>query len=812
MAPKIRVSPLRPLPSSPAGGQGRSSVDVCLWRSDGVLRLTAIAKATFAFVDQEAAQRIPPSPVFGRDRHVDDNPRRGTIEDFQVAPLIPCAGVTLVGTAHPTEATTSMSVRLGVYRDDEALIEKTLHVFGDRDPNDPNTSGILGRTPLVYERAAQGPLNLAGSALFSVAHATDPALPGCFAPIPLAWRARAFGRRALDPGTMKASPMEIPPGFDFMFFSSAPVDQRIAALRGDEWIILDGLSPHGPRVQTQLPSARGVARFDVEGPRGRSSVPCDLVLDTIGIDSDAGMMSMVFRGHIAIDEAVTRVMVHAGVETPDEPLDLDAPIRSDAPAAAPAPQAAPQPSAQAVMRRTGARPNVPRASEPVDLSAADDDEPDANETLVARISDVRGPALPFKPSPGFQPTQTSDALPSAVPSTEPELTPMRRRDRRPAPVAATPWDRPRPPPPPPRSKEDETVALARSAIVADSGLPFTPSSGASIHSTLPSVGQERRKDPVMERMPFPPVSSAPAAQPVRRARLDQTMTAMVDVTAIDIDPEEIRAQAAAEKARAAAASEAPTPAAPAAPVSDPATMIEAESVDLAPDPEPAEPEPGADRRADQGMVQAAPVEEPPVPTLVEKKPLTLRDQVEAAARSGATLADFTLTSAELSAVDLSGQNLAGMDLSGANLSHARLSRANLDRANLERANLDGADLTGASMQGVVLRGASGAKANLTDAQLDEADLRMARFPHALFCGASLASVQATRADLTSVDMTRANLSSANFRTARIAESKLVDAKVDKADFRDALLTRSDLRGVDRSTARFQGANMDGIRE
>jgi hypothetical protein len=228
---------------------------------------------------------------------------------------------------------------------------------------------------------------------------------------------------------MKASPMEIPPGFDFIFFCSAPVDQRIASLRGDEWIILDGLAPRGVRMQTQLPSARGVARFEVEGPLGRDTLPCDLVLDTIGIDSEHRMMSLVYRGHVALDESITRVMVYAGVETPDERFASVA-ERASVPA--------------------------PRAIEPVDLSADvdDDDEPDANETLVAKLADFRAPALPFKPSVSPAPTQTSDALPSVIPATEPELTPMRRRDRRPPPVAATPWDRPRPPPPPPRSKED----------------------------------------------------------------------------------------------------------------------------------------------------------------------------------------------------------------------------------------------------------------------------------------------------------------------------------------------------------------------
>ncbi|MFO0617119.1 MAG: pentapeptide repeat-containing protein [Polyangiaceae bacterium] len=772
MAPKIRVSPL-----------GRSSVDLCYWRSEGVLRVTAIAKATFAFIDQGVAQRIPPSPVFGRDRHVDDNPRRSTIEDFQVAPHIPCAGVTLVGSAHPFEASTSMSVRLGVYRGDDVLIEKTLHVFGERTPENPHQSGILGRTPLVYERAAAGPLNLAGSALFSVAHASDPSLPGCFAPLPLAWRARIFGRRALDPATMKASPMEIPPGFDFMFFSSAPADQRVAALHGDEWIILDGLSPRGPRTQTQLPSARGIARFEVEGPRGRDTVPCDLVLDTIGIDSDRGMLSLVFRGHIAIDEQVTRVMVYAGVETLDERLD-------GIPASPSGVGASASPSGVAASASRSGPPARARSPEPIDLSAQFDEEPERGETVVAKLGDLSGPALPFVPR------QTADALPSVVPSTEPELTPMRRRDRRPAPVAATPWDKPRNPPPrPPQAGRpspyaDETVGIARTPSIGETGLPFVPSS--ALHSTLPSVGQTKHRTSA----PPPPPNAARAAPIVEEIELveesvdeprtavaafvrglDQTMTS-ADVTAIDLDPELLRARAA-EAAREVKP-----------PEEEPSYAAAPEVVAA---PQPVEHAEGAPPWGGSSA---------PTPTL--------RDRIEAAARSGESLVDFPLQSADLTAIDLAGRDLAGLDFSGANLSHARLGGAKLDRANLERANLEGADLSHASLQGTVLRGASGPRANLEGARLDEADLRMSKFGGARFSGASLASVQASRADLTGVDLSRSNLSSANFRTARLAESKLVEATVDRADFRDALLTRADLTGVDRSTARFQGANMDGV--
>lgn len=810
-----------------------------------MLYVTAITKATFAFVDQGVAQRIPPSPVFGRDRHVDDNPRRSTVEDFQVAPLIPCAGITLVGSAHPVEAATSMSVRLGVYRDDEPLIEKTLYVFGERSAENPHTSGILGRTPLIYERAAAGPLNLAGSALFSVAHATDPALPGCFGPVPLAWRARVFGRRALDPATMKASPMEIPSGFDFMFFSSAPADQRVASLRGDEWIILDGLSPQASRTQTQLPSARGRARFEIEGAQGRRTVESELALDTVGIDSDRGMMSLVFRGHVAIDESATKVMVHAGIETPDELFS--------------------GPPAHATVTRTtsptgAARPSMPaRRAEPEDLSArdlsaGDDEDGDRGATVVAKLSDVRGPALPFRSmpqgtpfvrsamgdeAPRFQPTSTADALPSvavpsSIPATEPELTPMRRRDRRPAPIAATPWDRPRPPPPPRRQTLDETMTLTRSSTMAESGLPsgglpFVPTSAspgsAAIRSTLPSAVD-------LPRTPPEPDASRSAAPPhaMPAHRFDRTGSG--DVTAIDIDPEQIRAGRAAAAALTPPAPSPPssTPPAP-RPPSSPAparsepppalavedfdrTMVRASPPELAIDP-PRESITETARAAPDVTPPPVAAEAPlavdevePEPS-VEKAP-TLRDRVEAAARSGENLADFELVSADLTAVDLAGRDLTGVDLAGANLSFARLAGATLDRANLERTNLEGADLSGASMRGTVLRGASGVRANFGGAQLDEADLRMSKFAGANFDGASLTSAQAARADLTGVNLCRSNLSSANFRTARLAESRFVDATVDKADFRDALLTRADFTRVDRSSARFQGANVDGM--
>ena len=71
---------------------------------------------------------------------------------------------------------------------------------------------------------------------------------------------------------------------------------------------------------------------------------------------------------------------------------------------------------------------------------------------------------------------------------------------------------------------------------------------------------------------------------------------------------------------------------------------------------------------------------------------SLRDCVEAAAKSGANLSGADLRRANLSESDLSGA-----DLSWANLSGANLSEADLSWANLRRADLSGADLSEKNM-------------------------------------------------------------------------------------------------------------------
>jgi hypothetical protein len=88
--------------------------------------------------------------------------------------------------------------------------------------------------------------------------------------------------------------LEVPDSFAWDYFHSAPEDQRIPRLHGDEWLILDGMHPLRTRLQTQLPGLRAGARVY---PGGADPIrDLELVADTLTIDGDAGTFSLVWRG------------------------------------------------------------------------------------------------------------------------------------------------------------------------------------------------------------------------------------------------------------------------------------------------------------------------------------------------------------------------------------------------------------------------------------------------------------------------------------------------------------------------------------
>ena len=133
-----------------------------LWRQGAASWATIVAKATFKLVHGGDAERIEPLDVVTTDRYR----TTGSLEfASETAPYLPEVGVLVSGHAYAPAGrpVTSASVRIGLVRGTgRPLIDKMLHVFGDRAPAGEREARPFAKMPLVYERACGGPDNPVG--------------------------------------------------------------------------------------------------------------------------------------------------------------------------------------------------------------------------------------------------------------------------------------------------------------------------------------------------------------------------------------------------------------------------------------------------------------------------------------------------------------------------------------------------------------------------------------------------------------------------------------------------------------------------
>lgn len=318
--------PFQIVPVSPVAVGG------LVWRRGGRLRASIIVKATFAF----APGLMPladPVAIRTDEVHHGGSPARSIREGVDVVPPLSHAEVLFVGHAHAPggEPVTTMRARLAVVRNQWPLVDKTLEITGDRTARggDPRP---FTRMELTYERAAGGagsvdnPLGLGAGkspdrALPNVAYA-DPgnAAPASFGPISHYWPSRKRFLQGRPRKLFDAPIVELPDDFDVEYFQSAPRDQRFSSLRGDEYIVLEGLHPTEPNLALRLPGARAAARLHTADGQ---QMPVALAADTLLIDGDAGRCAVVWRGSHVIpsEETLAGMLVLAGVELPGQPID-----------------------------------------------------------------------------------------------------------------------------------------------------------------------------------------------------------------------------------------------------------------------------------------------------------------------------------------------------------------------------------------------------------------------------------------------------------------------------------------------------------
>lgn len=257
---------------------GNASVATVAWGRGTERFVTAIVKATFAFVPSGAMAEIAPEPVHAREQ--EGAPGTGLRAADDLAPYLAETDVCLTGHAHAAR------VRLAILRDTAVLLDKVVDCEPPRGAGGaPGSAPILGMGPISKQ-----------------------------------WPARRRLLGHVDPRHLEGLVFEIPDPFDWRYYQAASSDMRAAPLRGDEWILVEGAHPTLPRLMTQLPGARAQAWLSGPSVGAAAAAPVDLVLDTIRIDADRRRCSLTWRRHFPVRGPLGGVLIAAGVALPGRPI------------------------------------------------------------------------------------------------------------------------------------------------------------------------------------------------------------------------------------------------------------------------------------------------------------------------------------------------------------------------------------------------------------------------------------------------------------------------------------------------------------
>lgn len=838
-----------------------------LWRSAGVLRATIIVKITLGLVHERTAWPTTPLELVVEDRRRDANPQSSLVEAAEVAPYLPNAGVILFANAYAPQGrpAPALSARLAVFRE-HSLIDKTVHVFGERLASAPQQPRPFERVPLVYERTWGGPgsednpvgVPSGASSLPSICDPTNPTRPVGFGPISRQWphRKRLFG--SADASRTEALVAEFPTGFDFRYYNPAPADQQIEYLRGDEWIVLDGMHPTLARVQSRLPQMRGkTCVFFVKANSVSQSQVVDLVQDMLVIDADKLVASVVFRGSLQLDslDVLPRLRVFADIELPGNPTrwpEGAEVLRAPAPAPLSVttnPSSTPQmtqampqsPRDDSAIRAampfqpkpSGSRTVVPFIATTPARPPADEGDP-LMRTVAASVEDsALRPAMPFVAgglSAAAPPPRMATPPPSSRrPADEEDATRAIDLEKLEAKRAAIPFEdsairpanfekfdskrpsfRPAAADESTRAIDIEQLEAKRSAVTpfgaTDAGKPApaaAPIPGSPWTNPRPGPASQ----PPPKRPEFAPTARTQAfsiEDPLTRTAVEHggdplPFTRSDTMGSLTFEAPPVPAPMRVEP---------PPMVKPPALVDVPARVEPPPVVTPISAPAPVAPVASPPPPAVVGFVQKEPAHAPvvasPPAVASREKPREPPPPVPVSAPpSAAATSAATAPAAAAPVVDETGVRATIVERFRSGVP------APLHGLAVTGADLSGLDLHGANLSGHDLGGVKFCKANLSGARLGGA-----RLVDADLEGADLSNADLAGADLTRANLTNARLPGANIDNACLSSAQGSGAILDGAKGRAALFVRgqwpnASFRSIDVLGADFTGATLDG---
>ncbi|WP_437878069.1 DUF2169 domain-containing protein [Sorangium sp. So ce513] len=349
-----------------------------LWRTANGPCVTVAVKATFQLAPDGVAALAAPLPLF-HDVFHEQNVGRSLHVASDAVPHKPRADVLLSGSAYapPGQRVSHRWVRLAVFdaAGQAPAIDKRLQIVGERqrDPasGQATAPAPFARLPVRYELAFGGarcPDNPVGRGadpgdlrLPSIVDPGAPDAPAGFGPIASAWPERRRALGAWDPAKLLLPVPELPIAMDWGYFNAAPRDQQIPYLRGDEWILLEGLHPTAAQVRSRLPGLG--ARVLLRAPRLADPAGVELTVrcDTLWIDADALRCTLTWRASLAVAERALEAVERGTILVTLAPLGERVAWPAPRPAAAPAPPvgATTAPLPEGVRPPAGARPSLP---------------------------------------------------------------------------------------------------------------------------------------------------------------------------------------------------------------------------------------------------------------------------------------------------------------------------------------------------------------------------------------------------------------------------------------------------------------------
>ncbi len=303
--------------------------------------LTAIVKASFHWQDEAEMLLADAEPLVLQDEPHDGNPALSLRYASELVPSRPKVDVLMTATAFGAggQPVPSAAVRLAVYRASEPLIDKTLHIFGDRrvgDDGNPTGPVPFESLKLRYDRShrdADNPHGVDGRRLPNNVYPGQPGRSAGFGPLSPFAHSRNCHLGSTKQHGLKAEKLALADDMDWQYFQAAPEDQRLQSLQGNEQVVLDGVHPARPRLRSQLPSARAEAYLGGGTANASAAlseadaagwVALPLTADTLQIDADRGLVSIVWRGHLRLSAThrLSELILAAGVALPGETLHL----------------------------------------------------------------------------------------------------------------------------------------------------------------------------------------------------------------------------------------------------------------------------------------------------------------------------------------------------------------------------------------------------------------------------------------------------------------------------------------------------------